>query len=178
MVNEVYEYTVDKKREGGYLLARCLMITLYLLFLVAFFVVAYLTAIQIFALAPIFLWMLIFFTWRFVSIEYKYTVESGFLTLITVYGGKKSKVVARIHIKDASAFLPYSESCELLRSFSPNVTYNLLSSSKSPKEEAFALLTKVGNKNVLVLIEAPAPSVKAILYYANSDVKSSRNGQS
>ncbi|MBR2465910.1 MAG: hypothetical protein IKB38_03140 [Clostridia bacterium] len=176
MGNEAYEYTVDKKREGWYLLARCLMITLYLLFLVAFFVAAYLTAIQIFALAPIFLWMLVFFTWRFVSIEYKYTVEAGFLTLITVYGGKKSKVKARIHIKDATAFVPLDEARAAIRSFSPSVTYSLLSSSKSPKD-AFALFTEQDAKKVLVLIEAPAPSVKAILYYANSDVKSAKSSQ-
>ncbi len=177
MVNEVYEYTVDKKREGRYLLARILMIMLYLLFLVAFFVAAYLTVIQIFALAPIFLWMLIFFTWRFVSIEYKYTVESGFLTLITVYGGKKSKVKARVHIKDATAFIPLDGARDAIRSFSPSVTYNFLSSSKSPKD-AFALFTKEGARNVLVLIEAPAPSVKAILYYASPEVRSAPNNQS
>ena len=171
MVNEVYEYTVDKKREGCYGLARIFMIIFYLLFLVAFFVVAYLTAIQIFALAPIFLWMLIFFTWRFVSIEYKYTVESGFLTLITVYGGKKQKIKARIHIKDATAFLPLEDAKAAIRDFSPGKTYNVLSSSKAPKD-AFALFVNEGSGRVLVLLEAPPPSKKAILYYANSDVKS------
>lgn len=171
MVNEIYEYTVDKKSEGGYKLSRFLMVTAYVIFMLALFVVVYVTrVIPAFALAPMFLWILILFTWRYVSIEYKYTVDAGVLKLFVIYGGKKQKLKAQFHIKEATAFFPLEGNEDALHRFKPAVTYNFLSSARSPKD-AYAFLTEVDGIRTAALIEAPIPSKKAVLYYATDCVR-------
>lgn len=171
MVNEIYEYTVDKKSEGKYKLARFLMVALYVLFMLALFVVVYVTRlIPAYALAPMLLWILILFTWRYVSIEYKYTVDAGMLKLFIVYGGKKQKLKAEFHIKEAVAFFPISGNEDAVRNFDPKLTYNFLSSARSPKD-AYAFLTEADGRRVAALIEAPPPSKKAVLYYAGDEVR-------
>ncbi len=173
-MGETYSYTVDKKSEGKYKLARFLRVLFYALFLIAFFDVCYVTKlIPVFAVAPLLVWMLVFFTWRFVSIKYKYTVESGMLKLIVIYGGKKEKVKIILHIKEIKAFLPKESSYDAVKNFNPNKIYNLLSSQRTA-DEAYVLLTEFDGKRVEALIEAPAVSRKAILYYATDTV---RNGE-
>ncbi len=171
MVNELYEYTVTKKAEGKYLMLRLFMVLLYAVCVGAFFLVCYITRlIPVFALCPLLLWVLVFFTWRYVSIEYKYTVEAGMLRLYTVYGGKLVKETASLHIKEASGFVPIRESREQLDAFGAKITYDLLSSESAPKDPYALLITKNGIKTA-ALIEAPEPSKKAILYYASESVR-------
>ena len=170
-MNEAYEYTIDKKSEGVYRFLRLLMLLLYVAFIGGFFgVVYYIRIIPVFALAPIFLWILIYFTWRYVKIEYKYSVDAGYLSLMVIYGGKTKKTKATFHIKDATAFLPLSEAEEALKDFKPKKTYNFLSSHKNPSD-AYAFMINSKGKRTLALIEAPKPSVKAILYYADASLK-------
>ncbi len=174
MVNELYEYTVTKKAEGKYLFLRIGMIIFYIFATAAFFTACYLTRIiPIFALCPLLLWILIFFTWRYVSIEYKYTVESGMLKLYTVYGGKKEQELAAFHIKEALGFISIEDSKEKLTGFNAKSTLNLLSSEKEPKDPYALLIIKDGVKTA-ALIECPEPSKKAILYYAQEDVRAGK----
>ena len=165
------EYTVKKKSEGKYKLSRIMMIAFYFLFVLAFFVAAYKSGfIQTFAMAPIFLWILIYFTWRYVSIEYKYTVEAGMLTTYIVYGEKKKKKTASYHIKEASAFLPLSEAGDAIKSFVPKKTVSMLVSKKKPMEP-YAFMIEAGGERVLLLLEAPENPRKAIRYYLSDAVK-------
>ncbi len=174
MVNELYEYTIDKKSEGNYKLARLGMVFLYVLFGVAFFVACYVSGfVPVFALAPIFIWMLEFFTWRYVSIEYKYTVEAGILKLIVIYGGKTQKEKASFRIKEAAAFVPLHEALDEIKIFSSKKTYNFLSSMKSAKDPYAFMIIKDGVRTV-AMIEAPEPSRKAILYYATDEVRAGK----
>ena len=171
MINEVYEYTVDKKKEGKYKLARFLMVGLYCAFFIGLFaLVLYTKLYPTFAIAPVLLWILVLATWRYVSIEYKYTVESGVLTLMTVYGSKTRRVKSSFKIKELTAFLPLESAAEKIAEFKANVTYNLLSSNKSPKD-AYALMVLKDGKRILALIEAPTPSLKEILYYATEEIR-------
>ncbi len=171
MVNELYEYTVTKKSEGKYLLKRVGMVLFYILCTSVFFLICYITRlIPVFALCPLLLWMLEFFTWRYVSIEYKYTVEGGMLRLYTVYGGKTIKEQAKFHIKEAVGFIPLEDPGDRLADFGAKRTYDLRSSEKAPKDPYAFLIIGDGVKTA-VLLEAPEPSKKAILYYAAEQVR-------
>ena len=76
-----FEYTVTKKPEGAYLTKRILMIALYVLFgLVYFFGLAAAHLYPLMALIIFFEWMLVFVTWKYVSIEYTYSLISGTMT--------------------------------------------------------------------------------------------------
>ena len=177
MVNEVYEYTVDKKSEGKHRLARLGMIALYVTFLVGAFAVVMKTRLYpTFAIAPLLLWILILATWRYVSIEYKYTVASGMLELFTVYGGKKRKRMLSLRIKEIAWFLPLPDAADKIKEFAPTKRYDLRP-SRTSVEDVYAVLAEVDGKRVLALIEAPKPSKKEILYYATEEVRKGANAK-
>ena len=57
-------FSYQKKNEGTVKLKRSLMVLGYVLYLVVFFLACYLSKlIPVFALAPLTLWIIIFFTW-------------------------------------------------------------------------------------------------------------------
>ena len=73
------EYVVAKKAEGKNLLLRILLITLYMLFALSYFLffTVVLPIVMLIALLPLFVWMLVFFTWRYASVEIEYQMNSG-----------------------------------------------------------------------------------------------------
>ncbi len=165
MGNDIYEYTVTKKPEGRYLLARLGMVSLYILFVALFFAVCYASKfVMIFTACPLMLLALVVVTWRYVSVEYAYAVDHGQLKLYTVYGGKSKKLLAALPIKDAVGFISLAEDTDTLTVFGAERTYSLLSSQKEPKEP-YALLLHIDGVKTAVLLEAPEPSRKALLYY-------------
>lgn len=129
-------FTYEKKNEGKVRLGRTLMICAYVLYVVVFFLICYLSrVIPVFALCPLTLWIIIFFTWKLVSYDCYFEFKSGMLELGTVKVNKKGvrrqNPQVSIHVKEAlsaSVFDPSSEdlnSCEQI--------YDLSSSAKSDK---------------------------------------------
>lgn len=56
-----YEYTVEQKCEGKWRFRKALMLTLYILYTLAYFLIIYITRIiPLGALIPVTLWILIF----------------------------------------------------------------------------------------------------------------------
>lgn len=99
------EYIASKKVEGMLLVKRILLIVLYITFTVGYFgVCAGIGVIQLVAVLPILLWMLIFFTWRYVSYDDAYTFSSGTMVFSRVYaknGKRISREKLRIRVQDA-----------------------------------------------------------------------------
>ncbi len=100
------DYAYSVKNEGKIKLLRTLMIVGYFLFVGAFFTVCLLTKlIPLFATAPIFTWILIFFTWKYVSYDCYFVFNGGILELGTAKrgkGGMKKQPKLRIHVKEAA----------------------------------------------------------------------------
>lgn len=107
------EYVSDKKAEGKLKLLKYLLIFAYVLFVVCFFLVCYISRfIPVFAVCPIFTWMLIFFTWRFVSFDVYYTFEHGhmeFGKVIKRKSGVVRKPSLKIEVQKAILVLPYED---------------------------------------------------------------------
>ncbi len=95
------EYTYEKKPEGKLKIYRSLLILGYVLFMVGFFTVCCVTKlIPIFAVSPFLLWIIIFFTWRYVSYDCYVEVEGGTLSLGTFINSKSGrKKTERFHLK-------------------------------------------------------------------------------
>ena len=90
------DYAYTKKKEGKLLFFTVLLILLYVLFVVGFFLLCYVSRlIPLFAVAPVLLWILVFLTWRYVSYDIYYTFESGTLTFYR-RAGKKPKAAKKI----------------------------------------------------------------------------------
>ena len=113
------EYVWDRKAEGKEKILKALLIVSYVLFVILFFGVCYFTRIiPLFALCPIFTWILIFFTWPLVSYDCYFTISEGYLELGRIRvkkSGRKKTPLARIHVKEAeyAGVFCESENCRV-----------------------------------------------------------------
>ena len=71
-----YEFVVPQKIEGGWKLARIALIISYVLFTAgaAVLIAVVLNLPWLVAPLPIFTWILVFVTWRYVSVEYECSI--------------------------------------------------------------------------------------------------------
>lgn len=150
-----YEYTVEQKAEGALRFKRLALLFLYILYpATLIFVVGNGSAAIIaplLAFIPLSLWIIIFLTWRYVKISHRYTVMSGKLTFVTLYGTRTQKTRCEITLKDAKHIAPvgFREHDERLEIFSPEITYSALSSKNAPDKYYIAFENAEGKKCVL-----------------------------
>ena len=106
------QHAYEKKTEGKLALLKVALITLYFVFVLGFFLFCFITRIvPLFAVCPIFLWILVFFTWPMVKFDIVYTFEHGTLTFYKEYRwlkGKKRKELLRMRMQDAYRVAPYT----------------------------------------------------------------------
>lgn len=169
-----YEFVVAQKAEGRFLRRRILFILMYALYVAAFLGIGIITRIGIplVALVPVTTWILIFFTWRYVQVEYEYSMTSGILVLTEIYGGRSRKKIMEVHIKDAAAILPLSDphtEVEVDR-FAPEVVYSAIPSVKA--EDTYVLLyedredqVKGKGKHKAFTFVATTQALKIMKYY-------------
>lgn len=107
------EYAVDKKVEGKVLMLRILLILGYIafsLFYFLFFTMGPVKIVMLIAFLPVFLWMLIFFTWRYTDITNEYTIISGGrFTFSQIFGNRSRKTVLETQVQDWSLIAPMSD---------------------------------------------------------------------
>lgn len=173
------EYVVEKKVEGQYKLQRMLMLLGYLgvavVILAIVFIINALTGlggmiIPLIALAPMAAWMLYFFTWPLVSIEYSFTVDASVLTVEKVMGGKRKVVLFRQKVKEFSLIAPYDEQYgKEADEFAPDRRIEAVPSMDC-YDLYFALHTDESGKKTVVFFQATAQSLKALKYYNSSAI--------
>lgn len=165
--NLEFEYTVRKKVEGSYLIKRILFIIGYVIFALAFFFGLYLAHLyQFIAFIVLVEWILVFFTWRYAAIEYRYETVSGGIKFINVYGGKKKKTVLDMRIKDFDAIAPYDE--EIKKNIANNIyseVYDFSPSVNKDEDKYYALFKTPDGKSAIVLFEATQQSLKIFRFY-------------
>ena len=67
------EYTYEKKAEGKMRILKYLLIVGYVLFVALYFLICYITRlIPLFALCPLITWIMVYFTWHYVSYDVYY----------------------------------------------------------------------------------------------------------
>lgn len=159
-----YEYVVSQKNEGVWKLKKLGLILLYVLFIVAWFVFGFVSHLfPLLALMPVTLWMLVFFTWRYVNVEYEYSMTSGDIVFSNIYGGRSRKKIVEFKLKDCSMIAPLSTHDFKARDYEPEVVYNAVSSQKA-NDIYFAAFEKDG-KRCIVYFEATAKALKICKFY-------------
>ena len=130
------EFSYEVKSEGKIKTMRTLAVLGYVLFIAAYFLVCYITrVIPAFAVAPIFTWILIFFTWNLVKFDYYFEFKTGMLELGKITGGKKGRKkqsMLTIHVKEAKFIAPF-EGEHKERLADAKKVYDLSSSQSSDK---------------------------------------------
>ena len=89
-----------------------MLITIYTVLSAAYLFVfgLLLHAVALVVLYPFLLYALIKLTWRFVRVEYEYSIEAGTFTVAVIYGGATRRVKCRVELSDAILIAPYDES--------------------------------------------------------------------
>lgn len=165
-----YEYTVDKKCEGALKTKTILLIITYLVATGGMLGIVFgIPLLPLGAVVPIFVWMMIFFTWRYVKVSYSYTVESGAFKLTKIYGNRTKKTLVELRLKDCALIAPLDSNRDNLEAFAPSATYDALKSKRS-ELPYLILATDKDGKKIAVKIEVTAEALKTFKYYNQNTV--------
>jgi hypothetical protein len=166
-----YEYTVAQKHEGKWRAYRWLMLGGYAAFAVTYFLIAYLTRfIPIVAVLPLFIWMLVFFTYKYVNPEYKYKITAGHLTFYKNFG-KKSYEILKIKLCDAMYIMPLENALEKIRDVEPKVTHSALP-SKICTDSYIILYKNERNEPCAFIFKATSEALNSLRFYNKNTVMS------
>lgn len=165
------EYVVDKKVEGKYKMQRLLMLLSYVVIAGVIIAAVVISGfIPLIALAPMAVWMLYFFTWHLVSIEYSFIVDASVLTVEKVMGGKKKIKLFSAKVKDLSLIAPYDDKYKAeADAFGADNRVEAVPSMDC-YDLYFALYTDEKGKKTILFFQATAQSLKALKYYNSSAI--------
>lgn len=166
-----YEFVVSQKAEGKWLFYRIFAVVGYVLFVLVFFTVGFISrlGVPMLALTPIFLWILVFFTWRYTCPEYELTTVSNTLHFAIVYGNRTRRPQMEVEFRQMLKIAPLDEAGEAeLARYSPEKVYCAVSSMDAP--DIYYAVWEMGEgekqKHYAVLyFEATAQMLKICKYY-------------
>ena len=171
-----YEYTVKQKNEGKWIARRAGLIFLYAAFVFAWVVMGLATRILVplLALIPVTTGMLIFATWRYVSVEYEYSITSGVFTLTKVFGGRSRKKVLEVALRNALLIAPLDDarSRATAEQYRPEREFHAISSLSSP--DVYFMLFEYENKKekekrrAILYFEATEKALSVCRFYNKS----------
>ena len=131
-----YEFAVDQKIEGRWILARAGLIFLYVSYALGLLILGFAVKIivPLLALIPITLWIIVFVTWRYVAVEYEYSITSGELTFSKIYGNRSRRRQLVIRLRDAVRIAPLDngEYSKQATDWRPEREYSAISSLSAP----------------------------------------------
>ena len=165
---ERYEYVIKPKKDSKNRMKRFMLVMLYVLFVLGWFFFGILTRIflPLLALIPLSLWFLVFATWRYVNVEYEYSVESGIITFTKIYGGKSRKRILIFDIRDAETILPLgdSETRRALDDFDPRSEFFFAASEDAP-DSFLALCTDEDDTRLAISFTADDRMMRLLKLY-------------
>jgi hypothetical protein len=170
-ITEVYEYSVAQKAEGVWKWRRAGLIAAYILLpVLALILIIKSTIFAPFgALLALGDAVLVFFTWRFVNLEYEYSVLSGCVTfshIQNVFNHRIKKKKTSFYIKDCVRIAPLGQHlyADEYNGWNAEKTYSALSSSKA-EDAYFAIYTDSDGAKCAFLFEATEEMLKRCRFY-------------
>ena len=130
-----YEFVVSQKIEGKWRLARICMIAFYVGFVLGCILAGIsLNILPPLALVPVFTWILVFMTWRYVAVDYEYSITSGELTFTKVFGNRSRRTVLKLMLRDAVRIAPLDneQEAEKAEAYKPEREFSAISSQTAP----------------------------------------------
>ena len=130
-----YEFVVGQKIEGKWRAARIGLIAFYVLFVVGCLLLGIVTnVLPPLALVPVFTWILIFITWRYVNVEYECSITSGELTFSKIYGNRSRRTVLQLDLRKVSRIAPLQDEKEAAKAtaYRPEREFSAISSLSAP----------------------------------------------
>ena len=161
-----FEYVYDVKNEGKVKRYRALAILGYIAFAVIYCIVAFsISLYTIIAVLPIFIWMLIFFTWGFVCYDCYYEFNHGemeFGTVRVTKRGRRRSAKLKMNVKLASAACVYTPDVDL------SAVKRIYDFSESPNsDKRIVMFFNADGVPAAVIFEGTARIAKLIASYCD-----------
>ncbi len=168
----LYEYVTSPKKQPIFRLKRVLMVLGYIVYDVALLIVGFTTRLLVpmMALVPLSTWILVWLTWRYVAVEYEYSLAGGFMTLNKIYGGRSRKKVADIRIKDMTLIAPFDgDYIKEAERYAPERTIDFTSDLQKP-EVYIALYETEDKRRGILYFEVTDQALRILRYYNSQAV--------
>lgn len=172
---EGYDYVVTQKMEGKWKTRKALLIIAYILYSIAFW--GFVFGINFPWLGffyPVTMAMIIFFTWRYVSFDYEYVVNSGKLTFSIVRNAFNHRIrqpQLELMLHDCIKIAPYRDQYLADHdAFAPTKTYWGLSSVNAP-DRYYALFVNADGEHCAYYFEATEKMLKLCRNHCSETVK-------
>ena len=163
-----YEYVVTPPKKGALARKKALLLTGYILYCIGLLILVFTVGklfLPLFALVPLTVWVIIFFTWRFTNPEYEYSITSGILTFAVIYGGKTRSKKFEKTVKEMDVIAPLSKMhAHKIEDYKPTRVYEGASSHDSP-DAYFALFENEDGERCVYYFEATAKALKVFRHY-------------
>lgn len=154
--NSVYEYVVSPRKKKKYKWMRVGLLGGYFLFVGAVLILGIHSklGVPLLSLLPLLTWMLVYFTWRYVTVEFAYAFEGRKMTVTYIYNGKKRKVKAAFSVADVKAVAPMrGRMSTILDYHAPDFVLDITSLDGGP--DAYYLIAEVqGGQRIALLFDA------------------------
>lgn len=168
---EGYEIVVKPKKDYKNKLLRTGLKIMYVLFVLLCLTVAFFTGlVPLLALVPVFTWILIFYTWRYVNIEYEYYEESGVITFTKIYDNRARKKILDFPIRSAERIVPRGDAEKLVADFDPRREYDF-TISPDDVEAYTALFVNEEGEKVALSFTVSERLKKSLTFYNRSAMK-------
>lgn len=166
----VGDYTVAKKVEGKYRLARILYIVGFIAVIVLVIVLLsipldFYGVLAGLALSGLGGWILWYFTHRYVDIEYSYAIENGELICTEIYGNKSDKLLLHTKISNVERTAPYEDPYKAEADAFDMKDRIYLISSPSSDQIYFSIYKKEDGSKGVIFYEGSTKTIQAFKYY-------------
>ena len=163
-----FEYAVDAKVEGKLLRNRILLIIGYVLYAIGFMVLVFASKLlPLGAFVVVTTAIIVFFTWRYVNIEYEYTIVKGEMTFSKIFGRRSRRDFLKVRIQDMSHFAPYKDEYKAIAD-SATKKYYAVSSMSSPDVYVGIFKEPKSNETSAVFFEATSGCLRLAKFYNKS----------
>ncbi len=157
------EYAKPVAKRGKNRRMRALLILCYCLFAGGYAVFfASITVPQVIAILPVFVWMLVYFTWGIVNYECCVRVASGKVVFLKLKG-KKEKELYSFHARDILFACPYNEAGK--RKIAEASITKTMDFRADPEKDGYAMLLSREGGTALIRFECTVAVANAMRYY-------------
>lgn len=169
-------YGVKKKPDGSLKRNRVLLFCGYIVFAILymmFFLGALGVPIKLpvaITFLPLLIWMLVFFTWRYVSVECEYQILDGEMKCMEIYGSKTMRTLCRVRISAMTRIAPYHSDFRAEADAVPSENRCLCASSMDAPDLYFAVFKGEDGADCVVFFEATEKTLRVLRYYNSETV--------
>ena len=166
------EYTVSQKAEGKWKLARILLVIGYVVFAVGYFTLCMVLNIwPVACLTPVLVWIAVYFTWRYVSVAYRYRIISGEWIFTRILSDRFKKKMFTLKIHDMIHIAPVSIAVEKSRAEAFGAEKVLWAASSMSSPDLYYAIFEDENKVKCILyFEATQKALRLLNFYNKSVV--------